>query len=301
MRTRRSASQPTRPPRTGPVGPSPSGAARSPSSRRANSRNVWVVRDDGRWARRTANSIRAVFDARRPWRTATSPSATSRSIDRRLMKQTPMPASTAALVDSVRPELGHDVEVARADADAPQLALDHGAHAGPLLLHARAARRGAPRATRRRPANGWPGGTQQHDLVAQERLEQQRAVRPLGADDAELDLPVDDQRDHRVGVVDPQRDVHLGVPRRGTRPRIGGRMPLRRAGRRAERELAGDVGGALVERAEELVLGAQDALRVPVGRAADLGGLRRCGRSGRAASRRAASRARGWRARRRAA
>ena len=59
-----------------------------------------------------------------------------------------------------QPELGDDVEVARAHADATQLALDHGPHAGSLLLDDQRRRRAARRARRRgRRTGGRPGRT----------------------------------------------------------------------------------------------------------------------------------------------
>ena len=75
----------------------PAGAARSPSSRAGElqERLASSATTDGA-TRRTANSVRAVFMPSTV-AAATSPSATSRSIDRRLMKQTPRPASTARL------------------------------------------------------------------------------------------------------------------------------------------------------------------------------------------------------------
>ena len=212
MRTRRSASQPTRPPRTGPVGPSPSGAARSPSSsageleeRLGRPRRRTVREPDGEQRPRASCMPSTVADADEP--------LGDLPLDRQAAHEADADARLDGGLRGLRqPELGHDVEVARAHAEPPQLA-----------LRSRPARRTPPAArtsgaARSSSSDTTPPGERvarrhaQHDLVAQERLEQQRPVRPLGADDAELDLPVDDQRDHRVGVVDPQRDVHLGVP-----------------------------------------------------------------------------------------
>jgi hypothetical protein len=46
------------------------------------------------------------------------------------------------------------------------------------------------------------GRADEDHLVAEERLERDRAVPPCGADDSELEPPVGDELDHRLRVGD---------------------------------------------------------------------------------------------------
>ena len=75
----------------------------------------------------------------------------------------------------------------------------------------------------------------------EERLEDDAAVAPPGADDAELELARGDALDDRLRVEDVERDVQLGVAR------------LELAEQVREHDPAGPGRGADVERARELV------------------------------------------------
>ena len=112
------------------------------------------------------------------------------------MNVTPTPASTAARTDSCEPELEPRVEVARPHADRAQLVLDRLAHAGALLhederLLAQVIERD------RLAREAVTGRAGEHDLVAEQRLEHDRAVASREADDAELDRAVGDELDDR--------------------------------------------------------------------------------------------------------
>ncbi len=91
-----------------------------------------------------------------------------------------------------------------------------------------------------RPANGWPGRAREDHLVAHERLEPDGPVAAGGADDAELELAVGDALDHRLGVVHLERDANSRVQalELAEQERHDDR---RRPGRRADRELAGEL------------------------------------------------------------
>ena len=75
----------------------------------------------------------------------------------------------------------------------------------------------------------------------EERLEDDTAVAPPGADDAELELARGDALDDRLRVEDVEPDVQLGVAR------------LELAEQVREHDAAGPGGGADVERAGQLV------------------------------------------------
>ena len=116
-----------------------------------------------------------------------------------------------------------------------------------------------------------PGGNGQHDPVAQERLELERAVAAAGADDAQLEVAVEDAVDHRAGRVDPKR--HLDVRVRG--PEAAEKLwqhVLAGPGRRAHDQVTGRLVRVLGELAGELVAQGQHAQGVamehlaPVGR-----------------------------------
>ena len=232
--------------------------------------------------------------------TSKRPSATSRSIASARHEGHAEAALDGALRGLLQAELGHDAQVARADAGHAQLALDHRAHAGAVLLHderqlpqpVERDLRGRRRVARRQ---------QQHDLVAQEGLEHQAAVRALGADDAELELPVEDAVDDRLRVVDAQRDRDVGV--------LGVEGAEELAAARAR---PGPVEAPTTSRPESSAASSarpctsscstrQDALRAAVDERGPPPSARPGGRSGRSASARGASRASGWPARRPAA
>ena len=122
------------------------------------------------------------------------------------MNVTPKPATTAALTDSCRPSSSRGVEVAQPRARAAQLVLDHLPDAGALLHHDQ--RLLAQLVERDRPAREpVPGRDREHDLVAEERLEDDAAVAARGADDAELELALGDLLDDALRVGDRERDV----------------------------------------------------------------------------------------------
>ena len=107
-------------------------------------------------------------------------------------------------------ELEPHVEVAQLHPGAAQLVLDHLPHAGALLHHDQ------PLVLQLLERHRLPGervarrAGQDHG-VAEERLVLHGAVARRGADDAELERPVCDMLDDRLGVEDAQSDVDLWV------------------------------------------------------------------------------------------
>ena len=105
-----------------------------------------------------------------------------------------------------------------------------------------------------------PGRADQDHLVLEDRLEADGPVAPRRADDAELEPAVGDEIDDRLGVVHLERDAEVGVAlvelaqEHGHDDRGGAG---RGADRELARELAGAVGGDLVE---HLLLELQHAL-----------------------------------------
>ena len=103
-------------------------------------------------------------------------------------------------------ELEAQVEIADPNAEPAKLVVDDPPHAGALLHDdERLARElvGADRLAREAMA----GRAHEHDLVVGERLELDAAVARRGADDAELQLPLGDEVDHRPRVVHLERDA----------------------------------------------------------------------------------------------
>ena len=125
----------------------------------------------------------------------------------------------------------------------------------------------------------------EHDLVAEERLEDDAAVPPRGADDAELELAPRDLLDHALRVRHRQRDVHARVQPlelaehdRAAPSRPG---PVEAPISSRPRQLAL---GLLAELGEQLLLEREQPLRAPVEAPARPRSARRAGRSGRAAA-----------------
>ena len=104
----------------------------------------------------------------------------------------------------------------------------------------------------------------EHDLVAEERLEDNAAVAPLRADDAELELAARDLLDHMLRVRHRERDAYLGMEplelaehdRQDGAAGAGGGADLEAAGELALRLLA--------QLGEELLLLREQPLRAPV-------------------------------------
>src|SRR5436190_12008924 len=169
-------------------------------------------------------------------------------------------------------ELEPDVEVAQPRSRLPQLVLDHVPHSGPLLHDDQLF--GLQLLERDRLSRKAVGGrTGEHDLVAEERLEDDAAVAPPCAHDPELELPVGDAIDNRLRVGNREADAQLGVP-------LGELAEEERddgaawAGRSAEFERAGE--GALVDLRdllEQALLQRQQPLSRRVEAKACLGGL----------------------------
>src|SRR5206468_12858034 len=110
----------------------------------------------------------------------------------------------------LEPELEPHVEVAEPYARLAQLVVDHLPHAGALLhQHERLL---LQLVERDRPAGeavpAWHG---QHDLVAEERLEDHPAMTPHGADAAELHLAARDLLDHPLRIRDGERHLDTAV------------------------------------------------------------------------------------------
>ncbi len=169
-------------------------------------------------------------------------------------------------------ELEPHVKLAQARPGLAQLVLDHLSDTGPFLhdderLSLQLVERdglACEFVTRR---------ARQHDLVPEERLEDDAAVPPSGADDAELERAIGDLVDDRLRVGDREPDAHVRVVplelaqedghNRAARP--GGGAELERS-----RDRALVVGGDLLE---QVLLGGKQSLSGGVEPAAGLGGL----------------------------
>ena len=171
----------------------------------------------------------------------------------------------------LEPELERHLEVAEPLAVLAQLVLDHLADARALLHQDQRPLRelvevdGAA-------GERMAGRAREDHLVAEERLERDRAVPAGGADDPELEPPVGDELDHRLRVGHGQLDAELGVvalelaeqQREHDRRRPGGGADLERA---AERRIG------LGELVEQLLLEREHPLRAAVEAQPGLGRL----------------------------
>ena len=141
------------------------------------------------------------------------------------------------------------------------------------------------------PANRWPGGHARTTSSRKSGSNTTRAVTAREADDAELERAVGDELDDAMRVRNRQRDAQLRVRLR----ELGedeGHDGAARPGGRAELEAARDP-LALGQLVEELLLGGEHALRVPVEALPGLGRLDAAAGAVERAARRAASRAPG--------
>src|SRR4029077_16170627 len=110
-------------------------------------------------------------------------------------------------------------------------------------------------------------------LVAEERLEDDRAVLARGADDPELELPLRDHVDDGLRVEDRQGDRRLRRLLGKLADHLWHDRPAR-AGRGAELEPAPDRGLLLGrELLEELLLDREETLRAAIEALTCLGGL----------------------------
>jgi glycosyltransferase involved in cell wall biosynthesis len=175
----------------------------------------------------------------------------------------PESAGHRGLHGFLEPDLEAGLEIADAQARAPQLLLDHVADARALLhddqaLALQLVERDLP--LRERVA----GRDREDDLVPRKGLERERACAPERTDDAELERVVGDRVDDRVRVCDRESDVERRM--RALEVAQEERDELRaRAGRGADRQPAAQVARAVVrELCEKVLFGAEDALRAPV-------------------------------------
>ena len=152
-----------------------------------------------------------------------------------------------------------------------QLVLDHLSHAGAFLheherLFPQLVDRHAPVGEAVAARDG------KHDLVAEERLEDDAAVAALRADDAELELAARNLLDHVLRVGHRQRDAHLRVPPLELAEHDRQHRPAR-AGGGADLEAAGELAlRLLAQLGEELLLLREQPLRAAI---QPLAGLRR--------------------------
>ena len=109
----------------------------------------------------------------------------------------------------------------------------------------------------------------QHDLVAQERLKHQRTMRTLSTNDAELELAIQDAIDNRLGVVNAQRDDHVGVllMERAEQRR---QNPLARPRRCTDHQVARQLVALVFQAPKEIALGPENALGMAIGNIASL-------------------------------
>src|SRR5439155_2507594 len=107
-------------------------------------------------------------------------------------------------------ELEPRVEIAKPTTDPAQLVLDDLTHAGTLLHDDQPL---APELVEghRAACERVAGRADQDHLVLKERLEDDAAMAPRRADDAELELALGDELDDALRVEDGQHDMHLGV------------------------------------------------------------------------------------------
>ena len=117
------------------------------------------------------------------------------------MNPTPKPRLHRAPHRLLEPELERDVEVAQPPARLAQLVLDHLPDAG-ALLHQDQRALGELVELDRTAGERVPRRAGEDHLVAEERLERDRAVPPGGADDPELEPPVGDELDDGLRVRD---------------------------------------------------------------------------------------------------
>ena len=215
------------------------------------------------------------------------------------MNATPKPASTALRTDSCSPSSSATSRSRRRLPRLAQLVLDHLPDAGALLHQDQRPLRQLVEVDRA-PGERMPGEAGEDHLVAEERLERDRAVAPGGADDAELEPAVGDELDHRLRVGHGELDAELGV------------VALELAEQHREDDGRGPGGGAELERPARSARPARPAPRAAAPRTRACAGrrgraaapppsARPAGRSGRAAASRAAARARAPAARRPAA
>ena len=243
----------------------------------------------GRWSGRGRCRARAASPSTRA--AASVPAARSDSTDVLEMKVTPKPALTAVMTDSCRPS---SRRTSRSRSRMPTRRSSSSIICrtpAPSCITISVSARISSSVTVR-PANGWPGRAGEDHLVVEERLEDDAAVPPPGADDAELELARGDALDDRLRVEDVERDVQLGV------------ALLELAEQVREHDPAGPVDApmsnvpvelvAALERdvGEHLLLEREQPLRADGRAASRPRSARRGAPSGRAAASRAASRAR---------
>ena len=110
------------------------------------------------------------------------------------------------------------------------------------------------------------GRHREHDLVAEERLEDDAAVPAGCADDPELELALGDALDDRLRVGDRERDGHAGVLALELAEQDRDDRAAR-AGRGADCERAAELAAfALLELLDQLLLELQHPLRAAVER-----------------------------------
>jgi hypothetical protein len=165
-----------------------------------------------------------------------------------------------------------DVEIAEAGSCLPKLVLDHLPYAGAFLhrdewLRAKLVERDGA------PGERMCGQAREHDLVAEERLVNDRATAPRRADDAELELAVGNEINHGVRVRDGEHNgeirmaaLELGEEGRHECAARSGRSSDRQCPFQVARLGAGDL-------FEELLLECEHPLRAPVEPEAGLGRL----------------------------
>jgi hypothetical protein len=146
-----------------------------------------------------------------------------------------VPGGDRRLDGLLQAELEARLEVAQPRPGPPQLVLDHLAHSRALLHHDQRLL-AQLRQRHRLPREAVARRTGEHDLVAEERLEDDTPVPPRGTDDAQLELALGDAVDHRLRIRDRERDRYLGVlalelaqeHRHDRAPRTGGGADLER-------------------------------------------------------------------------
>src|SRR5581483_1459409 len=110
----------------------------------------------------------------------------------------------------LQPELELHAEIAEPPPVAAKLVLEQLPHPGPLLHHdqLRLAQLLEPHGL---PGEAVAGRADEHDGVAEERLEGDPAMAPRRADDAELELAGGNALDDRLRVEDPKRHAQVGM------------------------------------------------------------------------------------------